>query len=254
MTEQATMEINWLAGEIRQPRQMLGDQTYDGHLSIHDDAMAEDLGFAGAPIEGPSHFSQFVPLLHEVFGDAWFERGCISAHYQNMVVEGESVRAKVQRPEPGQTLICIAAEKADGTSVLMGTASIGPDYGETELDQRRARLRPSEQLVILSELHVGQLGAANPEAASMPYDQHMGDMYPFSLQQKLQRSPFRRQVACLNRCCVSGFRSQVVCCWPRNSLRPALGCRPSPPSLPIRGLWLTQFLVASPGLPWRRWS
>ncbi|RPG46907.1 MAG: hypothetical protein CBC94_004985 [Gammaproteobacteria bacterium TMED134] len=187
MTEQATMEINWLAGEIRQPRQMLGDQTYDGHLSIHDDAMAEDLGFAGAPIEGPTHFSQFVPLLHEVFGDAWFERGCISAHYQNMVVEGESVRAKVQRPEPGQTLIRIAAEKADGTSVLMGTASIGPDYGETELDQRRARLRPSEQLVILSELHVGQLGAANPEAASMPYDQHMGDMYPFSLQQKLQR-------------------------------------------------------------------
>ena len=33
---------------------MLATQEYDGHLSIHDDAMAEDLGFAGAPIEGPT--------------------------------------------------------------------------------------------------------------------------------------------------------------------------------------------------------
>ena len=63
------MSIEWLSGEFRMPRQMLGNQEYDGHLSIHDDQMAEDLGFAGAPIEGPTHFSQFVPLLHEVFGD-----------------------------------------------------------------------------------------------------------------------------------------------------------------------------------------
>ena len=90
------MSIEWLSGEFRMPRQMLGDQEYDGHLSIHDDQMAEDLGFAGAPIEGPTHFSQFVPLLHEVFGDDWFVRGCISAHYQNMVVEGEEVRAMVE--------------------------------------------------------------------------------------------------------------------------------------------------------------
>ena len=48
---------------------MLGDQEYDGHLSIHDDKMAEDLGFPGAPIEGPTQFSQFVPLLHRVFRD-----------------------------------------------------------------------------------------------------------------------------------------------------------------------------------------
>ena len=89
-------DATMLVGEFRRPRQMLGDQEYDGHLSIHDDKMAEDLGFAGAPIEGPTHFSQFVPLLHEVFGDAWFERGCISAHYQTMVVEGEEVRVMVE--------------------------------------------------------------------------------------------------------------------------------------------------------------
>jgi hypothetical protein len=171
--------------EFRFPKQMLESQEYDGHLSIHDDKMAEDLGFSGAPIEGPTHFSQFVHLLHDYFGDVWFERGCISAHYQNMVVDGEEVRAFIEAPEAGLSHVRIGAEKRDGTPVLTGTASVGPDYGETELSARMAKLRPSEQLVILSELEVGQKGAGNPEQAGMDFDQHMGDLYPFSLNQKL---------------------------------------------------------------------
>ena len=172
--------------EFRKPRQMLGTQEYDGHLSIHDDKMAGDLGFSGAPIEGPTHFSQFVRLLHKVYGDEWFSKGCISAHYQNMVVEGESVRAFVEMPAEEKGIARIGAEKEDGTPVLTGTASIGPDYGETEIDIRMSRLRPSEQLVILSDLKVGQLGAGNPESVRMGFDQNMGSMYPFSLAEKLQ--------------------------------------------------------------------
>jgi len=171
--------------EFRYPRQMLGTQEYGGHLSLHDDKMAEDLGFSGAPIEGPTHFSQFVPLLHGVFGDAWFERGCISAHYQNMVFEGEEVRAFVVPLEQGSTITRIGAEKRDGTPVLTGTASLGPGYGETEIGRRMARLTPSDQLVILSDLTVGQKGAGNPEDVSMGFDQNMGHMYPFSLNEKL---------------------------------------------------------------------
>ena len=172
--------------EFKKPRQMLGTQEYDGHLSIHDDKMAGDLGFSGAPIEGPTHFSQFVRLLHKVYGDEWFSKGCISAHYQNMVVEGESVRAFVEMPAEEKGIARIGAEKEDGTPVLTGTASIGPDYGETEIDIRMSRLRPSEQLVILSDLKVGQLGAGNPESVRMGFDQNMGSMYPFSLAEKLQ--------------------------------------------------------------------
>jgi hypothetical protein len=166
---------------------MLGIQEYDGHLSIHDDKMAEDLGFSGAPIEGPTHFSQFVPLLHELFGDAWFERGCISAHYQNMVVEGEEVRVFVESIDDGATIARIGAEKRDGTPVLTGTGSIGPDFGETEIQRRLGRLRPSDQLVILSDLKVGQKGAANPENVIMAFDQNMGQLYPFSLNEKLAK-------------------------------------------------------------------
>ncbi|SDT98853.1 hotdog family protein [Halopseudomonas salegens] len=176
----------YLCGPLREPRQMLADQEYSGHTSIHDDSMAEKLGFKAGPIEGPTHFSQFAPLLVELWGQAWFERGCFSAHFQNMVVEGEQVRAFVERPAPGATRVRCWAEKADGTPVLEASASLGPDHGETLLDQRMAKLRAPEKLVILADLHVGMTGKQD-EPVRMDAEQHMGNLYPFSLKDKLER-------------------------------------------------------------------
>ncbi|SFQ84982.1 hypothetical protein SAMN05216578_10729 [Halopseudomonas formosensis] len=176
----------YLCGPLREPKQMLADQQYSGHTSIHDDNMAEKLGFRAGPIEGPTHFSQFVPLLAEIWGRDWFERGCFSAHFQNMVFEGEQVRAFVERPAPGATRVRCWAEKADGTPVLEASASLGPDDGPSLLDERMARLRPPERLVILADLQVGMQGARE-ERVRMDADQHMGDLYPFSLNQKLER-------------------------------------------------------------------
>src|SRR5277367_5392305 len=87
-----------LSGPFRAPRQMLAEQQYDGHASIHDDATAQKLGFKGATIEGPTHFSQFAPLGEALWGKRWFEEGCISAHYRNPVFEGEEVRAFIDKP------------------------------------------------------------------------------------------------------------------------------------------------------------
>ena len=171
-----------IQGPLRQPRQMLADQEYGGHVSIHDDAMAEKLGFRAGPIEGPTHFSLFPPLLAHIFGQAWFERGCLSAHYQNMVVEGAEVRAFALIPPGGATSTRVWAEKADETPVLEASASIG--RGETFLEQRLAQLRPTGRLVILEDLYVGMTGAAD-EHVRMDPGQHMGALYPFSLAQKL---------------------------------------------------------------------
>jgi hypothetical protein len=176
----------YLCGTLCEPKQMLADQEYSGHTSIHDDSMAEKLGFRAGPIEGPTHFSQFTPLLAEIWGQAWFERGCFSAHFQNMVVEGEQVRAFVERPAPGATRVRAWAEKADGTPVLEASASLGPDDGDSLLDLRMAKLRAPEKLVILSDLHIGMTGAED-EPVRMDADQHMGNLYPFSLNQKLER-------------------------------------------------------------------
>jgi hypothetical protein len=175
----------FLSGPLRRPHQMLATQEYGGHTSIHDDAMAEQLGFRAGPIEGPTHFSQFVPLLAHVWGNAWFERGCFSAHYQNMVVEGEEVRAFIALPAAGASRTTAWAQKADGTAVLEASASIGAD-GATLLEQRVAQLRPPEKLVILADLRLGMTGAAD-ERVRMDLDQNMGALYPFSLNQKLAR-------------------------------------------------------------------
>ena len=176
-----------IAGPLREPRQMLAEQEYGGHLSIHDDETAEKLGFAAGPIEGPTHFSQFVPLLVEIWGTDFLERGSISSHYQNVCTEGDRVRAFAERPTDGDArCIRIFAEKADGTPVLSGTATLGPDFPASELDQRMARLRSPGKLLILEELRVGMKGA-EVEQVKMDFDQHMGALYPFSLKQKLEK-------------------------------------------------------------------
>ena len=177
----------YIRGPLRTPRQMLAEQEYGGHLSIHDDSTAEKMGFqAGGPIEGPTHFSQFVPLLHDLWGQEWFETGCLSAHYRNMVVEGEQVRALVEQPANGQTQVRIRAEKEDGTEVLIGTASIRGDIESSELATRMSRLRPPGPLVVLRDLEVGMKGKGLEEVR-MDFDQNMGKLYPFSLNQKLAK-------------------------------------------------------------------
>ena len=103
MTEAAfAIEIlesgNLLTGPWRKPAQMLHAQVYDSHASIHDDATAQKLGFQGGTIEGPTHFSQFAPLCERLWGAAWFESGCISAHYRNAVSAGEECRRSPPSP------------------------------------------------------------------------------------------------------------------------------------------------------------
>ena len=173
-----------LSGPLRAPANMLIEQEYGGHKSIHDDAEAERLGFKAGPIEGPTHFSQFDPLLVHLWGQDWFAHGCISCHYKNMVVEGEQVRVFV-KPVSDTRAECWA-EKADGTPVLEASATLGPEHGETLLEARMARLRPPGELVILSDLHVGMIGKED-EMVSMAADQNMGALYPFSLTEKLAK-------------------------------------------------------------------
>ena len=173
-----------LVGPWRQPRQMLRAQVYDAHASIHDDATAQKLGFQAGTIEGPTHFSQLVPLCAHLWGTAWFEAGCLSAHYRNPVFEGEEVQAHLCKPAAGKTSCDIWMVKRDGTEVLRGTASIGPDYSPTALEQRLKELKPLADPVILRDITVGM--RMPRQRIRMDFDQRMGDLYPFSLRDKLK--------------------------------------------------------------------
>ena len=173
-----------LAGPWRAPVNMLLEQSYDNHVSLHDDAMAQKLGFKAGPIEGPTHYSQFVPLAEAIWGQRFLTEGCLSAHYRNMVMEGEEVRAFIER-EPGEDHAKIWASKKDGTEVLRGTASAGSHAPPTALDLRLNELSPLQQPVILRDLKVGH--RTSRTRIRMDADQHMGDLYPFSLNQKLAK-------------------------------------------------------------------
>jgi len=181
-----------LIGPWRQPRQMLHAQTYDAHASIHDDATAQKLGFKGGTIEGPTHFSQFAPLGARLWGQAWFESGCLSAHYRNACFEGEEVQAILSKPPAGASQSQIQMVKRDGTEVLRGTASIGEPHAATALETRLTELKPLADPVILREVKIAQ--TSKRQAVRMAFDQTMGDLYPFSLRQKLavitENSPY----------------------------------------------------------------
>lgn len=171
-----------LVGAPRRPRQLLADQRHGDRASVHDVSTADALGLAGAPIEGPTHFSQFDPLAYACWGPRWFEVGCISAHFAAMVFEGEEVGARLV--PKSAVLGRIAASKLDGTAVLTGTASVDRD-APTELDVRRAAPRDPGELFIMDQLEVGQRTSA-PLTAAITMDDANGALYPFSLRQKLE--------------------------------------------------------------------
>jgi len=170
-----------VSGPARMPRQMLADQSIGGHASLHDSSTADGLGLAGAPIEGPTHCSQFDPLAWERWGRRWFETGCLSAHFSTMVVEGEEVRATMEPTSP--TSSRISATKGDGAIVLTGTASVGHD-DQTEHDARLAGLGDPGELFIVDRLEVGQRSTRST-TLRVDATSSNGALYPFSLCQKL---------------------------------------------------------------------
>lgn len=176
-------------GPARAPVQMLAEQSYDGHLSVHDEATAGSLGLSGAPIEGPTHFSQFDPIAFSLWGQQWFETGCISAHFSTMVVEGETVVASAtQRTDTSAEIV---ATRGDAT-VLTGTISVAP-HPQTALEERLTNRRDPGELHIVDQLHEGMSSAA-PIETSMDLATPNGPLYPFSLTTKLEgiteRSPW----------------------------------------------------------------
>jgi len=178
------VDKEFINGDFLSPIQLLNNQKYDGHKSLHDEEMADSLGFSGAPIEGCTHLSQFVPLLEEIFKDEWFVSGCISVHYKNMVFEGEKVKAFAKLPDEESKITDIWMEKEDGTIVLTGSAGIGPNHQTSSLDNLMSKLDKTENLVILSEINEGLEGNER-FTVKISFDQHMGDLYPFTLRNKL---------------------------------------------------------------------
>jgi hypothetical protein len=172
------------SGPWRDPRNLLSEQTYGGHASVHDDATARQMGFAAAPIEGPTHFSQFAPLCCHVWGDRWLSEGGLSVSYKAAVLEGEKVKAFMAKPAAGETQLAIWMTKEDGTEVLRGTAMVGSESEPTPLEQKLRGLPSADpRRVIFRNVRLGM--QRSRVRASLGYDRTMGALYPFTLREKL---------------------------------------------------------------------
>ncbi len=119
-----------------------------------DDATAAELGFRGGTVAGDVHMNQFPPMLIQVFGNEWFERGNLSLSFKNATVDLEKVQVFVEPLEPDQQQTKVWMEREDGMLVCTGTAAVG-DHSQSEL--RRKDLRPCDpsELRILNRLHAG---------------------------------------------------------------------------------------------------
>jgi hypothetical protein len=105
-------------------------------------------------------------------------------HFQHAAFEGDLVQASIRRPAAGAAEAEIWATRSDGLELLRGTASIGAG-APSALELRLAALPPLSQPVILADVKIGM---TTPRIrVRMTPDQRMGDLYPFTLREKLSR-------------------------------------------------------------------
>ena len=140
----------------------------------------------GAPIHGTVHWSQFTPLLLQVFGPQWFESGTISVAFKNIVTHLQPVKAFIEKPQEGHaaSVVDIWMEHVDGTPVLDGTASIG-NVEPTEVSRQLARIKPIVGGLVFMPHPVGTK-TVNVEKAKISFGVPIGPLFPFTLEQKLE--------------------------------------------------------------------
>ena len=137
-------------GAFRSPRNL----HQEAAASIHNDAVASKLGFRGGTVPGSIHMDQFVPMLAEIHGPAWFESGGMSVYFTRATTDGEEVQASIE-PGPARTRLTMI-DRTDA-QVCQGTAAVGGlDVGSELRERMSAQTEASPgALRILGEIAVG---------------------------------------------------------------------------------------------------
>ncbi|MCH7699600.1 MAG: hypothetical protein IH865_11740 [Chloroflexi bacterium] len=151
MKEDLREEIEIRDGQLVGPLRAPVNPMRKAEGSIHDEGEARKLGFRGGLVAGSIHMEQLAPVLVRAFGEAWLERGTISLYFLTPTLHGEEVRAVIEAPpaDPSDTQVEAWMEKADGTRICEGTASIGSPLEPSALHARKLDKHASGELRIL---------------------------------------------------------------------------------------------------------
>ena len=128
---------------------------------IHDDDTATELGFSGGTVAGSIHMEQFLPLLLQAFGDAWWHEGVISLYFMQATMDRQPVQCHLSFADEESTRATIWMENEDGDTIMSGTANLANCSEPTTLEERLADLRPPSELRVLKDFAVGQTVSSN---------------------------------------------------------------------------------------------
>ncbi|MFX1428248.1 MAG: hypothetical protein ACFFBE_17475 [Promethearchaeota archaeon] len=125
--------------------------------SIHDDTTARKVGMRGGTIPGTIHLSLFAPLMLELFGQRWFEKGSLSIYYTFATTDKEEVRAVVKMPPEDADDVQVEArvEMRSGQVVAKGTVAVGEPKELSYLQALELKSSNPEDLRILEGMKLG---------------------------------------------------------------------------------------------------
>ena len=132
---------------------------------IHDDDTATELGFSGGTVAGSIHMEQFLPLLLQAFGDAWWHEGVISLYFMQATMDRQPVQCHLSFADEESRRATIWMENEDGDTIMSGTANLANCSEPTALEERLTDLRPAGELRILRDFAVGQTFNTNTRVA-----------------------------------------------------------------------------------------
>lgn len=129
------------------------------HGTIHDDKVANNLGFRGGAIAGSIHLDQFGPVLVKTFGQQWFETGSLGLYFLHPLLDQEPVEGLIDignASSPLTNMRCdVRMTTPDGTAVAEGTASVGNVATSSPVTSRDRRSMNPSALRMLSKTHIG---------------------------------------------------------------------------------------------------
>ncbi len=151
MTTREAFAVTVADGVMAGPLRRSVNNSAQARGSIHDDATARKLGFRGGTVAGSIHMELFPPLLRELWGRRWFERGTLSMYFLNATTDREAVRAFLRVPPAGAADAQVEAWvlREDGMQVAQGTASVGaPGVPTALLARPLERFEPGELRIL----------------------------------------------------------------------------------------------------------
>jgi len=125
--------------------------------SIHTDEVAQQIGMRGGTIPGTIHLNLFPPLLIELFGQRWLEKGSLSMYYTYATLHREEVRAVLEVPPEGAQDVQVRAwvETPQGNTVARGTMAVGQPGETSYVREIKLESAAPEDLRILARLRPG---------------------------------------------------------------------------------------------------